>query len=79
MRLYEELYESYEKARCSFVPASGGYFQGVTDIAFLSDEVIVLAFNKLEVRVEGERLQIAKYCDGDVRVLGKIFRVERVV
>ena len=79
MRLYEELYDAYAKARCAFVPLSGGYFQGVTDIQFLSDEFIVLVFNKLAMRVEGEKLQIAKYCDGDVRILGKIFRVERVV
>jgi hypothetical protein len=78
MRLYEEIYEEYAQARCSFVPFGGGYFQGVKNILFLSDNEILLDFKKREARIVGEGLQIAKYCDGDIRVTGKIYSVECV-
>ncbi len=79
MRLYEEIYEEYTEARCSFLPLSGGYFQGVKNIRFLSDREILLVLKKQLVKVEGEGLQIAKYCDGDMQISGRIFGVEVVI
>lgn len=79
MRLYEEIYEEYAQSRCSFIPFSGGYFQGVKNIRSLSDREILLIFKKEQIKVVGEGLQIAKYCDGDMQISGRIFGVEAVI
>ena len=75
MRLYEEIYREYAEARCAFLPLSGGYFQGVKSLGSFSDKEIVLLFKKTKVRVAGENLEIKKYCDGDMEIVGRIFSV----
>lgn len=76
MRLYEEIYETVAESRCCFIPLSGGYFQGVKSIRSFDEREICLAFRKQAVKVTGENLQIAKYCDGDMQINGRIFAVE---
>ena len=75
MELYEEIYEGVIEARCSFMPMGGGYFQGVKSLIGFSDNEIVLLLRKYRVVVKGERLEIKKYCDGDLQLSGCIFSV----
>lgn len=75
MELYEEIYEGVVEARCSFLPMGGGYFQGVKALAGFSDKEISLLFKKFRVIVKGEKLEIKKYCDGDLQLSGCIFSV----
>ena len=75
MELYEEIYEGFREARCSFLPNSGGYFEGVKGLNGFSDTEIVLLFKKSRVVVRGEQLEIKKYCDGDLQLSGRIFSV----
>ena len=75
MRLYEEIYQEYAEARCAFLPLSGGYFQGVKSLGAFSGTEILLIFKRARVRVVGERLEIKKYCDGDMEISGRIFSV----
>ncbi len=72
MQLYDELYEGLAEARCSFLPEGGGYFQGVRALGGFSESEIRLQFKKKTVVVSGEGLEIKKYCDGDLEILGKI-------
>ncbi len=76
MRLFDEIFKNAEGNAlqlCSVVPRGGGYFQGVKGVGDFSPERIVLCFARCEVEVEGERLSIDKYCDGDLRLSGEIF------
>jgi hypothetical protein len=57
----------------------GGYFQGVKAIRSFDENEIVLVMKKQVVKVTGEKLLIAKYCDGDMQISGRIFGVEVVV
>jgi hypothetical protein len=78
MRLYDEIFKSVDglgQARCIFVPDGEGYFQGVKSVGDFSSERIILYFPKLELEIEGQNLSIAKYCDGDLRLAGKIVSV----
>ena len=82
MRLYEELWKDTDGisfSRCLLSPAGGGYFEGVKSIGDFSSERVQICFPKETVVVEGERLFIKKYCDGDLQIDGKIYllRVER--
>ena len=81
MRLYDELFKNVDGAslsRYTIVPAGGGYFEGVKAVGDFSPERIVLFFPRESVEVEGENLTIGKYCDGDLRILGKI-RLVRLI
>lgn len=75
MELYDEIYEGVKEGRCSFLPNGGGYFQGVKALVGLSDTEITLLFHKELVIVCGEKLEIKKYCDGDLQLSGRIFSV----
>lgn len=75
MRLYDEIFKNADGVlapKCCFVPNGGGYFEGVKTVGELSLERIVLYFPHAEVIVEGERLSVKKYCDGDLEIAGKI-------
>ena len=50
----------------------GGYFEGVKTVGDFSPERIVLFFSRGIIEVEGVELSIAKYCDGDLQIGGKI-------
>lgn len=75
MRLYDEIFKSADGAtvRCMIVPNGGGYFEGVKTVGDFSPERVVLYFPRESVEVEGERLSIKKYCDGDLELSGRIF------
>ena len=75
MRLYDEIYRSYAEARCAFLPLAGGYFQGVKGLGAFSGNEIVLLFKNTKVRIVGDGLEIKKYCDGDMEIVGRIFSV----
>ena len=80
MRLYDEIFQNPDGgalARCVVVPCGGGYFEGVKWVDDFSTERVVVRFPKQRVEVAGENLSIRKYCDGDLRLIGKIlsFRV----
>lgn len=81
MRLYDEIFKSVDglgAAKCTFVPDGGGYFQGVKTVGDFSPEKIVLFFPHIRVEVEGDGLTIAKYCEGDLCLAGKIRAVKTV-
>ncbi|MBQ4052880.1 MAG: YabP/YqfC family sporulation protein [Clostridia bacterium] len=75
MRLFEEIFQNAEGmalTRCAFVPNGGGYFEGVKAVGDFSPERMILYFPKECIEIEGESLSIGKYCDGDLRLQGKI-------
>ena len=75
MRLYDEIFKNADGAaltKCTIVPDGGGYFEGVKAVGDFSPQRIVIAFPKSEIEITGEGLSIKKYCDGDLRLLGKI-------
>lgn len=75
MRLFDEIFKNdtlASLARCVVIVGGGGYFEGVKTVGDFTPERIVLYFPKETVIVEGENLSIGKYCDGDLRLLGKI-------
>ena len=78
MRLYDEIFKSAEGvalSRFTIVPRGGGYFEGVKAVGDFSPVRIVLYFPRESVEVEGEELSIGKYCDGDLRLSGRILSV----
>lgn len=50
----------------------GGYFEGVKGVREYTPERIVLDFKKRALEIEGMRLTVAKYCDGDLELKGTI-------
>ena len=81
MRLYDELFKNADGgafARCIIVPEGGGYFEGVKAVGDFSSTKIVLCFSKTELEITGENLCITKYYDGDLRLSGKILKMQVV-
>ena len=75
MRLFNEIFKNdtlASLARCTLIVGGGGYFEGVKTVGDFTPERIVLYFPKESIEIEGENLSIGKYCDGDLRLLGKI-------
>ena len=74
MQLLEEIIgeENGKQARCTLFVGGGGYFEGVKAVGDFSDEKIVLFFSRASAEIEGVDLSIGKYCDGDLRLRGKI-------
>ena len=75
MRLYNEIFKSAEGAalsRCIIVPNGGGYFEGVKAVETFSPEQIVLCLTRGRVEINGARLLIKKYLDGDMEISGEI-------
>ncbi len=74
MRLMEEIWKGAQGvgARYTVLVGGGGYFEGVKRVGDLSSQKIVLYFSGCALTVEGVGLAIQKYCDGDVRISGKI-------
>ena len=78
MRLYDEIFKNADGAalcRCIVVPAGGGYFEGVKSVGDFSPEQIVLFFPKCSLQIDGGGLEIKKYCDGDLELIGEIHTV----
>jgi hypothetical protein len=78
MRLYDEIFKTADGmalSRCAFVPEGEGYFEGVKAVEDFSFSRVVLCFSKQRIAIEGERLTIGKYCDGDLQLHGKITSV----
>lgn len=50
----------------------GGYFEGVKGVREYTSERLVLDFKKRAIEIEGRRLIVAKYCDGDLELKGSI-------
>ena len=78
MRLYEELtgIEGFATARYTVAVNGGGYFEGVQAVGDFTDTKIVLYFSRASVQIDGVDLAIGKYCDGDLRLKGKIRAVQ---
>ena len=79
MRLYDEIFKNADGAafaRCIVVPGGGGYFEGVKAVGDFSSERIMICFAKSMVAVEGEKLSIRKYYDGDLQIDGNIFTLK---
>ena len=74
MRLFEEIFgeEEAQTARCTLYVGGGGYFQGVKAVGDFCSERIVLYFPRGSVEINGIDLAIGKYCDGDLRLVGKV-------
>ncbi len=78
MRLLNEIFKNAEGAAlstCTLVIGGGGYFEGVKTVGDFSPERVVLYFPRQTLEIEGENLSIAKYYEGDLRLLGKITKV----
>lgn len=78
MRLFDEIFKNAEGmalSRYTVVPRGEGYFEGVKAVGDLSPERVVLYYPHDCVEIEGEALRIDKYCDGDLRIKGRIFCV----
>lgn len=78
MRLYEEIFKTTDGAtcaRCIVLPGGGGYFEGVKYVEDFSSERIVVCFPRQKIEIGGEGLSIAKYCEGDLEIGGKILLV----
>lgn len=79
MRLYDEIFKNADGAalcRCIVVPGGGGYFEGVKAVGEFTPEKIEIYFSKQRIEIVGAGLSIKKFCDGDLQVLGRIFRLE---
>ena len=75
MRLYEEIFKSVNGAaiaRCLMIPHGDGYFEGVRSVDEFTPNRIVIGFSKNRVEINGERLSIGKYCEGDLHIMGRI-------
>jgi hypothetical protein len=74
MELLKEIIgEEFGKiARCTLFVGGGGYFEGVQAVGDFTDTQIVLYFSRASVQIDGVDLAIGKYCDGDLRLKGKI-------
>ena len=55
----------------------GGYFQNVKSLTAFSPTEILLRLRRGELCVSGEGLTVAKYCESDVFIRGKIVGVQR--
>lgn len=78
MRLNGELFQgvdSFADARYTVVVAGGGYFQGVKAVGDFTPQTIVLYFPRGSVEVQGDKLSIKKYIDGDLEIGGRILSV----
>ncbi len=78
MRLLNEIFKSTEGtalSTCTLVIGGGGYFEGVKTVGDFSPERVVLYFPRQTLEIEGENLSIAKYYEGDLRLLGKITKL----
>ena len=78
MRLYDELFKNAEGMalqRYTGVVGGGGYFEGVKALGDFSPEKVCVYYARACVEVMGKDLRIAKYCDGDLRLDGKISSV----
>ena len=80
MQLIGEIFKNTDTAlwRCTFVPGGEGYFEGVKAVGDFSDTQIVLYYPHTTIELEGEQLSIDKYCDGDLRVKGKIRAIRTI-
>lgn len=80
MRLYDEIFKNADGVaaeRLVLVPNGGGYFEGVKTVEEFSSERLVLRFARLRAEVVGSGVFIAKFCEGDLELRGRIsaFRV----
>ena len=76
MRLYEELFKNSDVlARYSIVVGGGGYFENVKAVGDFSPQKILVYFPKHGLEIEGENLAIKKYCEGDLELCGKIYKI----
>ena len=79
MRLYDELFKNvdgFSTSRYTVIIGGGGYFEGVKAVGDFSPSAVTLYFPKRSILVEGERLAIKKYCDGDLEIAGSISAVK---
>lgn len=78
MRLYNEIFKNADGlayCRYTVVLGGGGYFEGVKSVGDFSPEQIVLFFPKCSLQIDGKGLEIKKYCDGDLELVGAIYTV----
>ncbi len=59
-------------------PSFGGYFRSVKTVAEFSSRKAVLVLRCGTIEIEGEKLEVAKYFEGDVVIKGeiKVIKVE---
>ena len=78
MRLYDEIFKSADGLafqKYTVVIGGGGYFEGVKSVGDFSPEQVVLFFSKNSLQIDGKRLSIKKYVDGDLELSGMIHTV----
>jgi hypothetical protein len=82
MRLYEEILRGVfgdSAAKYTVCVGGGGYFQGVKSVGDFSPTLLMLHYPRAQLRVQGEKLCIRKYCEGDLEISGNIYAVELVL
>ncbi len=63
--------------RYTVIDGTGGYFENVLKIGEISTYSLTLLSKSGAFIVSGKDLKVVKYCDGDLAVGGRIFKVER--
>ncbi len=63
--------------RYTVIDGRGGYFENVLKIGEISTYSLTLLSKSGAFRISGQDLKVVKYCDNDLAVDGKIFKVER--
>ncbi len=58
------------------VPFFGGYFRSVKSVLDYSPDAVVISLKNSTVRVEGEKLEIGNYFEGDLFLKGDIKAVK---
>ncbi len=58
------------------VPSFGGYFRSVKSVCDYSPDSVVISLKNSTVRVEGEKLEIGNYFEGDLFLKGDIKAVK---
>ena len=78
MRLYDEIFKGEQGVfpRAVWLMGGGAYFQGVKAVGDFSPTQLCLYFSKGYAEIIGERLQISKYCDGDLSLSGIVYSVQ---
>lgn len=69
--------DSAFRVQYTVIDGGGGYFQNVKKLLEFSPERLVLKGARGRLNIEGERLSLGKYFQGDLVVRGKIIKIER--
>lgn len=73
----EEVGESVIGLSYTVWEGKGGYFQNVKSLGGFTPEEIILVLRRGTLKVTGQNLSVAKYCESDVFIKGNVLSVTR--